>query len=247
MEEESSSSVALVPGVPDLEALHTQYEEISLKLREMELRLEQAKEEQRNAVQEPTMDECRQVAEEESELADYALFYTGGEIHSHSPTMTKGSTVHRVYGIPVYLETRRPEILIKREPPTLLPGKCWPFEGHSGYITIKLSEAISVTTVSYEHAKRSLMPEKFVGGAPKLIDIFVGMEPHSMELVGRFRYNYGSDSGLEKFAITNPKQARYVQFAVMDNYGGDYTCLYRIRVHGFPVSADSAHPSNLIM
>lgn len=39
--------------------------------------------------------------------------FPGGEIHSHSPTMTKGSTVHRVYGIPVYLETRRPEVLIQ--------------------------------------------------------------------------------------------------------------------------------------
>lgn len=87
------------------------------------------------------------------------------------------------------------------------------------------------------------------------------MDQHSMELAGRFRYSYGSDSGLEKFAIKvsafifsrsqytfkNPKQARYVQFAVMDNYGGDYTCLYRIRVQGFPASADSAHSGNLIL
>lgn len=55
----------------------------------------------------------------------------------------------------------------------VLPGKCWPFPGAQGTMTIALSHPIHVTHVSLEHLSTAISPNGRIDSAPKDFTIYV--------------------------------------------------------------------------
>ena len=51
--------------------------------------------------------------------------------------------------------------------PGVMPGECWAFKGHEGYLVIKLSMPMKPTRFSMEHIPKSLSPNGKIDSAPK--------------------------------------------------------------------------------
>ncbi|CAB1318996.1 unnamed protein product, partial [Coregonus sp. 'balchen'] len=134
-------------------------------------------------------------------LPDFALESQGGSIVTSrcSETYHTRSACVSFLGIPLWYPEETPRTVIQ-----VLPGKCWPFPGAQGTMTIALSHPIHVTHVSLEHLSTAVSPNGRIDSAPK------------------------------DFAVYNPTAVyRYVELHVLSNWGHqDYTCVYRFRVHG---------------
>jgi hypothetical protein len=110
------------------------------------------------------------------------------------------------------------------------------FRGEYATLTVALSQQITVTEVMIDHAPSSIADGK---SALKMFRVFgyedIGAFGEPWEL-GSFQYN--SNLGLQTFSIPSsiggvevPK-LRAVSLAVDSNWGAEYSCLYRFRVHG---------------
>ncbi|KAG1650701.1 SUN domain-containing protein 2 [Nymphon striatum] len=119
--------------------------------------------------------------------------------------------------------------------PNVHPGECWPFVGAIGQIVLKLSHPIYVTGVTLEHIPKSLSPNGKIESAPKDFSVTALTDPTHSEGFdfGNFSYEE-SGTPLQFFSITNSTQAyRFIEVKFHSNWGHpDYTCVYRIRVHG---------------
>ncbi|EAU81114.2 hypothetical protein CC1G_09756 [Coprinopsis cinerea okayama7 len=98
------------------------------------------------------------------------------------------------------------------DPPLL--GECWEFMGRRGQIGIQLSDAANITAMSLSQPfdESVLVP------------------------LVHAHYNATSPQSRQIFAVTSPV-AKVVRFdivvvEVLDNWGGESTCLYHIGVHG---------------
>lgn len=120
---------------------------------------------------------------------------------------------------------------------SVMPGDCWPIKGQEGNAVIELIEEIFVTKVTMEHVSRNLLPNSTVNTAPKeftvwgLQDVAVKDSGH---FFGQFTYDI-SGPEVQTFPIQNPssKMFRIVEFKIHSNHGNpDFTCIYRVRVHG---------------
>jgi len=152
----------------------------------------------------------------------------------------------RFYGHP-------PEVALRPTTTMYAGGHCWSFgdefslsrargktqdgfRGEYATLTVALSQQITVTEVMIDHAPRSIADGK---SALKMFRVFgyeeIGAFGEPWEL-GSFQYN--SNLGLQTFSIPSsiggvevPK-LRAVSLAVDSNWGAEYSCLYRFRVHG---------------
>ncbi|XP_043499733.1 tetratricopeptide repeat protein 39C-like isoform X2 [Polistes fuscatus] len=87
----------------------------------------------------------------------------------------------------------------------VLPGECWAFKGSSGTVVIQLLGPVYISGVSLEHISPSISPTGETTTAPK------------------------------EFSVWNKAKKAYeiVEVKIHSNNGNrDYTCVYRIRVHG---------------
>lgn len=155
------------------------------------------------------------------------------------------------------------------------PGACWPMQGRSGHITLRLQKPIAaVTGITYDHAPKVLMERLEAGAtAPKNFRV-LGYPPcddgckglgfdktkefvlttFKFDNTGRSKQTFEIDSNeggceatasveatscgadlntfqQQKTASSLPIAA--LKFEILDNYGdGEFTCLYRVRVHG---------------
>ncbi|KAJ5073898.1 klaroid isoform a-related [Anaeramoeba ignava] len=123
-----------------------------------------------------------------------------------------------------------PELVIQR---SLDIGDCWPFEGKKGNITIKLNQPIKVTSVGLYHIPKNVIPS--IHSAPKNFRVY-GIHKNddfSFKLLGEFYYDIEKLQVLQVFQINNENEKfQFLLFEFIDNYGGDYTCLYRISIFG---------------
>ncbi|XP_075248473.1 uncharacterized protein LOC142341425 isoform X3 [Convolutriloba macropyga] len=185
----------------------------------------------------------RALSEDGTGLADYALESVGGTVVSTrcTETYTEYASVVTLLGIPLWYQTPSPRIVIQ---PEMSPGNCWPFKGASGQVVIRLARRIKVQSVSYQHIPPSISPAGSFSSAPKDISIF-GLNSESDDpgtLLGNFSYDMGGNGmTLQTYPMENLAQNereidpsfRYIAFVVHSNHGNnEYTCLYRIRVHG---------------
>ncbi|CAM9236169.1 unnamed protein product [Scytosiphon promiscuus] len=112
-------------------------------------------------------------------------------------------------------------------------GACWAMAGSEGLVTIQLPREITVDGISVEHASRMVTIES--ASAPKEFQV-VGMrnknDNYPVKLGGGV---YDVDGrAIQTFPIT-PLGVKFtvIQFKIVSNWGNpDYTCLYRVRVHG---------------
>ena len=171
-----------------------------------------------------------------------------------------------------------PEAVLQKN---TLPGSCWPMEGSSGQVALKLPYPIVVESVSIDHISSDIIPEGKQDTAPKHMKI-IGYPPcDEMESncatfgfdmndpidIADINYDVEGqsvqtfESHYAKAIASIPSPAFDVEEAesgscsvqaascsapprisvaavvvkVLENWGNpDFTCLYRLRLHGDP-------------
>uniref|UniRef100_A0A915EBY9 SUN domain-containing protein n=1 Tax=Ditylenchus dipsaci TaxID=166011 RepID=A0A915EBY9_9BILA len=171
-------------------------------------------------------------------LPDYALESSGGAVASIRCTVpyNERSRTQMIFGIPLWYSSYSPRSVIQRKGYGASAGECWAFVGPHGYLTIRLSQKINVTAVSYEHLPVQLSPDGHIQTAPKDFLIYSYQDVDDLDsrfLLGNFTYN---DKGepLQMFQMQHydPRMTPVIEFETTSNYGAMVTCLYRFRVHG---------------
>ncbi|XP_075230519.1 uncharacterized protein LOC142329698 [Lycorma delicatula] len=171
-------------------------------------------------------------------MVDYALESSGGIIVSTRCTESynAGHKTYILFGFALWHRSNSPRTVIQ---PGVHPGECWAFAGQQGYLVIQLSATIIVTAFTVEHIPPSLAPQGRIDSAPKDFSVW-GLKYESDVhpiFLGRFWFLENGTS-LQKFeALTVQEPFRLVELKIESNHGNlEYTCLYRFRVHGVPVS-----------
>ncbi|XP_075998764.1 SUN domain-containing protein 1 isoform X2 [Genypterus blacodes] len=168
---------------------------------------------------------------------DYALESGGGSILSTrcSETYETKTALMSLFGLPLWYFSQSPRVVIQ---PDVYPGNCWAFKGSQGYLVIRLSMRILPTSVCVEHIPRALSPTGNITSAPQNFTVF-GLDDEYQDegtLLGQYTYQEDGES-LQNFPVQkeNDKAFQIMEVRVLSNWGHpEYTCLYRIRVHGEP-------------
>ncbi|CAI7988775.1 SUN domain-containing protein 2 [Geodia barretti] len=124
--------------------------------------------------------------------------------------------------------------------PGVYPGDCWAMNGVTGYALIRLKEAVVVTGVTVEHIPKDLTPSGSLTSAPREFRILGKNETelvHEGETLGQFTYTIDG-TPIQEFPVRDEGKAyTHILFDFLSNHGNElYTCVYRVRVHGHPVS-----------
>ncbi|KAI1716751.1 nuclear migration and anchoring protein unc-84 [Ditylenchus destructor] len=181
-------------------------------------------------------------------LPDYALESSGGSVASIRCTVqyNERSRTQMIFGIPLWYSSYSPRSVIQRKGHGASAGECWAFVGPHGYLTIKLSQNINVTAVSYEHLPVQLSPDGHIQTAPKNFLVYSYQDVDDLDsrfLLGNFTYD---DKGepLQMFQTQHhdPRFTPVLELETLSNYGAMVTCLYRFRVHGVPETQYQENP-----
>ncbi|XP_025163465.1 SUN domain-containing protein 1-like isoform X2 [Harpegnathos saltator] len=135
---------------------------------------------------------------------DYALENSGGEILSTRDTelYSTGASVLNFFGTPRCQQQNTPRAVIQTG---VLPGECWAFKGSSGSIVIRLLGYVHVSGISLEHISSLISPTGETDTAPRDFSVW--------------------NRAIQPYEI--------IEMKVHSNSGNpEYTCIYRIRVHG---------------
>ncbi|KAM6951020.1 SUN domain-containing protein 1-like [Aplochiton taeniatus] len=170
-------------------------------------------------------------------LVDYALETGGGSILSTrcSETYETKTALMSLFGLPLWYFTQSPRVVIQ---PDVHPGNCWAFKGSNGYLVIRLSMKIRPTAFSMEHIPKALAPSGTIISAPRQFTVY-GLDNENQDegkLLGSYTYEEDGDA-LQTYPVTEENDNSYqiIEVRVLSNWGHqEYTCLYRIRVHGEP-------------
>ncbi|KAL7274105.1 hypothetical protein RUND412_003007 [Rhizina undulata] len=149
--------------------------------------------------------------------------------------------------------------------PTVEAGDCWPFAGNTGDIGIKLSDAIHISHLSIEHVSKDLAhdittaprhvslwaqipdPASLKAVQEAVARSRMGMEKWNTTVGGEFvklleaEYDINDGRTVQTWEVPIDLTAmgissRVVAVKIGDNWGNEeFTCLYRVRVHGYPV------------
>ncbi|KAL3910621.1 MAG: hypothetical protein SGARI_002032 [Bacillariaceae sp.] len=191
-----------------------------------------------------------------------------------------------VKGLPSYLyhsvgflnkQVAPPETILQKN---TLPGACWPMEGNSGVVTLKLNHPVLVEEITIDHVSKAIIPAGWHNSAPKKVKIIgyppcndsdkdcesLGFDEKTKFDVAEFTYDiegpsvqtffsyYGQamkdvaattqteqngeqdgSCSTEAASCTTPPRIYVagVGVEVKDNWGHtQFTCLYRVRIHG---------------
>jgi hypothetical protein len=167
-------------------------------------------------------------------LPDYAIDTAGGTIIEYRSTlsMNSGSTLLSVFGFPLISDKNNPTRAIQADNS---PGNCWAFDGEVGHLTIKLGQPIFISHVTIEHIPKNLSPSGTIQSAPREVSALAlsNVDDQVGYQLGKFVYDI-SGSSVQMFQIAKQIHfpTQYIQFRFQSNWGGGYTCIYRLRVHG---------------
>ncbi|XP_063896463.1 klaroid protein-like [Helicoverpa armigera] len=181
-------------------------------------------------------------------LVDYALESAGGQVISTKCTELYQikTKQYSILGLPVWWVYTSPRFALT---PGAMPAECWAFQGFPGYLVVRTYAIIEVTGFSLEHMSRLLAVEGKIESAPKNFSVYglhgeMDPEPH---LFGDYQYN-NNGTAIQYFPVQYPKTTdiggvKYpvaydiIELRVESNHGNPtYTCVYRFRVHGNPLS-----------
>nr|XP_037286857.1 uncharacterized protein LOC119179842 [Rhipicephalus microplus] len=171
-------------------------------------------------------------------LPDYALESAGGSVVNTrcTDTYSERSPKYYMFGLPLWTFYRTAREAIT---PGMHPGECWAFRGSRGHLVVRLAQPIRVTAFSVEHISRLLAGSGHTSSAPREFEMW-GLDSETDSagrLLGTYAYDAEGDT-LQYFIVQDAKQAvyEYVEMKILSNHGNlEYTCLYRLRVHGQPV------------
>ncbi len=115
-----------------------------------------------------------------------------------------------------------------------------PDRGEFATLAVNLANPIFVRSVAIEHAPKAISDNRSTAIRKFRVIGFQSFDASgSPWLLGDFEYNSGKDDYLQEFEVNTklengvpiPKLASIV-LAVDSNWGAEYSCLYRFRVHG---------------
>ena len=165
---------------------------------------------------------------------DFALESAGGSVllKHCSPTFAPSQSSANLFGIPLFYFKNTPNAIIQ---PQVYPGECWAFEGSKGHAVIKLVTETFVNGVTLEHIPKEISLNGSRASSPKDFSVW-GMheEEHEGKLLGTFTYSL-DNSPIQEFPVYNTQETyTHVKFQFLSNHGNpEYTCVYRVRVHGY--------------
>ncbi|XP_053607766.1 klaroid protein-like [Plodia interpunctella] len=181
-------------------------------------------------------------------LVDYALESAGGQVVSTKCTELYQikTKQYSILGLPVWWVYTTPRFALT---PGAMPAECWAFQGFPGYLVVRTYAIIEVTGFSLEHMSRLLAVDGKIESAPKNFSVYglhgeMDPEPH---LFGDYIYDANGTS-IQYFPVKYPKTTNIggvnypvaydiIELRVESNHGNPtYTCIYRFRVHGNPLS-----------
>ncbi|XP_064901238.1 SUN domain-containing protein 3-like [Columba livia] len=116
----------------------------------------------------------------------------------------------------------------------IAPGNCWAFQGSQGHVVIRLPVEVWPTAFSVWHISEAVSTSGEVSDAPKDFAVFGVDEAGAETLLGTFTYDVNKMVA-QTFHVQRqlPKTFRYIKFQVESNWGNpEYTCVYRVQVHG---------------
>ncbi|XP_048357339.1 SUN domain-containing protein 2 [Sphaerodactylus townsendi] len=182
----------------------------------------------------------KRYSEDRVGMVDYALESGGASVISTrcSETYETKTALLSLFGIPLWYHSQSPRVILQ---PDVNPGNCWAFQGSQGFAVVRLSSEIHPTAVTLEHIPRSLSPKGTIPSAPKDFAVFGLQEEGQQEgiLLGTFMYDHDGDP-IQTFHLQDEDKSaafQLVELRVLSNWGHpEYTCIYRFRVHGDPVS-----------
>lgn len=183
---------------------------------------------------------------------DFALLSIGAKIIDSKPSSAAQLARFVVnYAIALFPGTSTPVMPTVPNPPSIVlkpdvsPGNCWAFPGNRGSVTVRLAQYIRPTAFTMEHTPKSSVfsiasaPQHFVVyGIPIINSRKQQMSTLPVKL-GEFRYDISEDaSHVQTFPLNSTSLIiRAVRVDFLSNHGSRaHTCVYRIRVHGNPVS-----------
>ncbi|XP_032672032.1 tetratricopeptide repeat protein 39C-like [Odontomachus brunneus] len=175
---------------------------------------------------------------------DYALESSGGEILSTRDTelYSTGVSVLNLFaqGTPRCQQQNTPRAVIQTG---VLPGECWAFKGSTGSVVIRLLGYVHISGISLEHISSMISPTGETDTAPRDFSVWglADLEDKTPFLFGEFTYD-NAGPPLQHFEAQNRAVQPYeiIEVKVHSNSGNpEYTCIYRIRVHG---TLDRAQP-----
>ncbi|XP_052759551.1 klaroid protein-like isoform X2 [Galleria mellonella] len=181
-------------------------------------------------------------------LVDYALESAGGQVISTKCTELYQikTKQYSILGLPVWWVYTSPRYALT---PGAMPAECWAFQGFPGYLVVRTYAVIEVTGFSLEHMSRLLAVDGKIESAPKNFSVYglhgeMDPEPH---LFGDYMYD-ANGTAIQYFPVKYPKTTNIggvdypvaydiIELRVESNHGNPtYTCVYRFRVHGNPLS-----------
>jgi len=120
--------------------------------------------------------------------------------------------------------SRSPEITVRKR-------NCWPMHGSKGFIQYDLVSEIFVQTLAIEHLHKSR--RLIIGSVPK--DFLVeGSPDDGTTWLNLGRNTYDADGpAVQHFDIEHSSEPlKTIKLSILSNYGEEYTCIYRVAVHG---------------
>ncbi|CAL8085583.1 unnamed protein product [Calicophoron daubneyi] len=190
--------------------------------------------EDRSTIQQMIDASLQRFAADRTGMADFALESAGGAIIGTrcTRTYTDRAAVFSIFGISLARLSNSPRTILQ---PGNNPSDCWPFHGSTGQAVIRLSAPVIITAVTLEHLPRVLAPNGRIDSAPKEFTIKGLASEYDEEgtTLGNFIYDIDGPPVQTFPVLVSGHPYQYIEFAVLSNNGHpEYTCVYRLRVHG---------------
>jgi len=144
-----------------------------------------------------------------------------------------------------------PEAAITPTYPKNSLGQCWSFQplpvkeqlkinqqddhkhGSFGTLTVSFANPVKIENISIEHPTVTDHPKSAIRGF-RIIGYVDAVAEGKGQSMGSFQYRMGGPS-IQEFPVADKEPMQSVSLAIDSNWGLEYACLYRFRVHGVTV------------
>ena len=188
--------------------------------------------------------------------ADWALYWAGGRVIDHSALWARPSDVYTrvlslakelpgfaggalTFALGTKVHHRASQWLLE---PTAqgseVPGHCLALRGSTGFVDVRLRSRVRVDAVSIEHIPRAIAYD--TRSAPREFKLtgwlLEGREPSGeMCRFGEHTYDMAPGSSPIQVFDVDCQEVDVLRLQLLSNHGHeDFTCIYRLRVHGEP-------------
>ncbi|XP_075580912.1 SUN domain-containing protein 3-like [Pelecanus crispus] len=198
--------------------------------------------EKREEILQLTQAAIKKVLENYLQMPDWALEAIGATIDEERTSKSYGEQGKKTWWLSpfAFSSGNPPETILQ---PRIAPGNCWAFQGSRGHVVIRLPEQIWPKAFTIWHISEAVSPSGEVSSAPKDFAVSGVDEATAETLLGTFTYDVHKEIA-QTFHVQKelPRTFRYIKFQVQSNWGNpEYTCVYRVQVHGKMVSLND-HP-----